>query len=115
MDPLGFAMENFDAVGGWRREEAGVPINATGALAGTGEVDGVIELREALLDTPGVFIQTFTEKLLTYALGRGLQYYDMPVVRGIVREAATEDHRFSAVVLGIVNSPPFQMRALPAE
>jgi mono/diheme cytochrome c family protein len=115
MDPLGFAMENFDAVGGWRREEAGVPINATGALAGTGEVDGVIELREALLDTPVVFIQTFTEKLLTYALGRGLQYYDMPVVRGIVREAATEDHRFSAVVLGIVNSPPFQMRALPAE
>ncbi len=114
MDPIGFAMENFDAVGGWRREDAGVPIDASGVLAGTGEVEGVVELRDGLLDRPGVFLQTFTEKLLTYAIGRGLQYYDMPVVRDIVREASTENNRFSAVVMGIINSPPFQMRALPA-
>jgi len=113
MDPLGFAMENYDAVGGWRSEDAGAPIDASGTAADGGPVDGVVELREALLARPDVFIQTFAEKLLTYALGRGLEYYDMPVVRGIVREAASEDYRFSAVVLGIVNSPPFLMRAVP--
>ena len=110
LDPLGFAMENFDAVGAWRTRDAGAPIDASGQLADGTTVDGVVELRDALLHRPDLFAGTFTEKLLTYALGRGLQYYDMPVVRRIVREAAADDHRFSAIVLGIVESAPFRMR-----
>ena len=104
-------MENFDAIGGWRTREAGVDIDASGQLADGTAVDGVVELREALLDHPEVFVQTFTEKLLTYALGRGLQYYDMPVVRGIMRQAEPDDYPFSSIVLGIVRSDPFQMRS----
>jgi hypothetical protein len=115
MDPLGFALENFDAVGSWRTHEAGLPIDASGQLADGTSVDGVVSLREALVKRSDVFFGTMAEKLLTYALGRGLQHYDMPVVRGIVRGAARQDHRFSAYILEIVASAPFQMRTTAAD
>ena len=110
MDPIGFAMENLDAVGAWRTREAGAPINAAGQLPDGTAVDGVVALRQALIRRPEVFVGTLTEKLLIYGLGRGLQPYDMPVVRKIVRDAGRQNFRFSAVVLGIVESVPFQMR-----
>jgi hypothetical protein len=109
MDPVGFALENFDAVGAWRAREVGVPIDATGQLADGTKVDGVVTLRKALLNRPDVFVSTITQKLLTYGLGRGVTYGDMPTVRAIVRQAAP-DYRFSSIVLGIVRSAPFQMR-----
>ena len=109
MDPVGFALENFDAVGAWRAREVGVPIDATGQLADGTKVDGVVTLRKALLSRPDVFVSTVTQKLLTYALGRGATYRDMPTVRAIVRQSAP-DYRFSSIVLGIVRSAPFQMR-----
>jgi hypothetical protein len=110
MDPIGFALENFDAVGAWRSRDAGSDIDASGELADGSEVNGVVELREALTRDPELFAGTFTERLLTYALGRGLDYRDMPSVRKIVREAAAQNYRFSAIVMGIVRSTPFQMR-----
>jgi hypothetical protein len=110
MDPLGFALENFDAVGAWRTVDAGNPIDASGQLADGTKVDGVVTLRQALVNRADVFVQTFVEKLLTYALGRGLTADDMPVVRAIGREAAANHYRFSTIVLGIVTSAPFQMR-----
>jgi mono/diheme cytochrome c family protein len=109
MDPVGFALENFDAVGAWRARESGKPIDASGELADGTMVDGVVGLRNALLSRPGVFVTTFTQKLLTYAIGRGLDSRDMPAVRSIVRQAAP-DYRFSAIVMGIVRSPQFRMR-----
>jgi hypothetical protein len=110
MDPLGFALENFDAVGAWRAREAGGSIDASGELADGSKVDGVVTLRQALMRHPDVFVRTMTEKMLTYALGRGLDYHDMPAVRSIVREGARNNYRFSSLVLGIVGSTPFQMR-----
>jgi hypothetical protein len=110
MDPLGFAMENFDAVGAWRTRDAGAPIDASGQLTDGTPVDGVVTLRQGLLKRPEVFVGTVTEKLLTYALGRGLAYYDEPAVRRIVRQAAPQNYRFSSLVLGIVNSTPFTNR-----
>jgi mono/diheme cytochrome c family protein len=110
MDPIGFAMENFDAVGAWRTQDASGPIDASGALADGTEVNGVVDLRRALLAHPELFVSTLTEKMLTYALGRGVGYSDMPVVRGIVRDSSSRDYRFTAIVLGIVRSAPFQMR-----
>jgi mono/diheme cytochrome c family protein len=116
MDPLGLSLENFDATGQWRSKDAAGPIDASGQLADGSAVDGPIALRKALLKHPEQFVGTMTEKLLTYALGRGLEYYDMPVVRSIVRDAARNDFRFSAIVIGIVKSAPFQMkRALDQE
>ena len=115
MDPIGFALENFDAVGAWRTRDAGAPIDASGQLTDGTKVDGVVSLREALLKRPEVFVTTFTEKLLTYALGRGLDYHDRPAVRAIVREAAGRDYRFSALVMAMVRSAPFQMRMKPQE
>jgi hypothetical protein len=116
MDPIGLALENFDAAGAWRSEDAGAPIDATGELADGTKVDGVVTLRKALLNRPEVFVGTLTEKLLTYALGRGLDYRDMPAVRAILRDAATKNYRFSAIILGVVHSTPFQMRmAAPPE
>ena len=110
MDPLGFSLDNFDAIGQWRSKEAGLPIDASGQLADGTKVNGVVDLRRALLLHPERFVGTMTEKLMTYALGRGLEYYDMPVVRSIAREAAQNDYRFSSLVMGIVKSTPFQMR-----
>jgi hypothetical protein len=111
IDPLGFALEGFDAIGGWRTHEAGAPVDASSRLADGRAVNGVGELRTALIARPEAFVQTLTEKLMTYALGRGLQHYDMPVVRAIVRDAKARDNSFNAVILGIVKSAPFQMRA----
>jgi hypothetical protein len=113
MDPIGFALENFDAVGAWRTREAAGPIDASGELADGSRVDGVAGLRRALVSHPEVFAGTLTEKLLTYALGRGLDYPDMPAVRSIVSSASRDGYRFSSIVLGIVNSAPFRMRANP--
>jgi hypothetical protein len=109
-DPLGFVLENFDAVGAFRLREAGAPVDATGNAPDGTPVNGVNELRQALLRHQDAFIYTLTEKLMIYALGRGLEAYDMPVVREIVRDAGRQDYRFSSVLLGIVNSVPFQMR-----
>jgi mono/diheme cytochrome c family protein len=111
IDPLGFALEGFDAIGAWRTYEAGAPVDASSRLADGRTINGVGELRAALTARPEAFTQTLTEKLLIYALGRGLQYYDMPVVRSIVRDAKARKNSFNAVILGIVRSVPFQMRA----
>jgi mono/diheme cytochrome c family protein len=113
MDPIGLSLENFDAVGAWRTRDGGTlgsPIDATGELLDGTKVDGVVTLRQALIKDPEIFVGTVTEKLLTYALGRGLGYYDMPTVRAIVRDTAPRGYRFSSIVLGIVNSTPFQKR-----
>jgi hypothetical protein len=111
MDSIGFAMENFDAVGAWRTRDAGQPIDATGVLADGTKVDGVVTLRNALVSRPELFAGTLTRKLLIYALGRGLDYRDMPTVRAILRDAGRDDYRFSAIVLGVVHSTPFRMRS----
>jgi mono/diheme cytochrome c family protein len=113
LDPIGFALENFDAVGAWRTRDGGTlgdPIDASGQLVDGTKVDGVVALRQALMRDPQMFVRTMTEKLLTYGVGRGLTATDMPTVRKIVRDAAGKDYRFSALVLGIVNSPQFGMR-----
>ncbi len=110
MDPIGFALENFDPVGSWRSREEGGEIDASGTLADGTRVDGVAALRDALTKQPEVFAGTLTEKLLTYALGRGLMASDMPVVRRILRDSAGTHYRFSAIIMGITRSVPFQMR-----
>jgi len=110
MDALGFTLENYNAVGAWRTRDAGYDVNAQGTLADGEAVVGVAGLRAALLKRPETFVETLTEKLMTYGLGRGLQYYDMPVIRGILRESAVSDNRFSSIIAGIVKSAPFQMR-----
>ena len=110
MDPLGFSLENFDATGKWRVKEPTGVVDASGRLADGTPVDGPNALRKALLKHPEQFVRTMTEKMLTYGLGRGLEYYDMPVVRSIARDAAAQNNRFSALVIGIVKSTPFQMK-----
>jgi hypothetical protein len=110
MDPIGFSLENFDLVGSWRTSEAGIPIDTSSQLVDGTKLSGPASLREALLSRSDVFVSTLTEKLLTYSVGRGLKYYDMPVVRSITRDAGHNDSRFSAIVLGIVKSAPFQMK-----
>jgi hypothetical protein len=115
MDPIGLALENFDGVGRWRTADAGIAIDASGQLVDGTAVDGVATLRAALLGYPDAFTQTLTEKLLMYAVGRTAHHYDMPVVRAITRGAARNDHRFSSLVMGIVSSPPFQMRVKKGE
>ena len=110
MDPVGFAFENYDAVGRWRSAEAGIPIDAFGTLFDGATFDGVAELQAALLHRPELFVTTVVEKLLTFATGRGVEYYDAPAIRSILREARAQNYRFSSLVLGIVNSAPFQMR-----
>jgi hypothetical protein len=112
-DPIGLAMENFDAVGKWRTREGGAlgnPIDASGELLDGTRVDGVVSLRQALLRQPELFVGTVVEKLMTYALGRGVAAHDMPTVRGVIRDSGRRDYRFSAIILGIVNSPSFTMR-----
>jgi hypothetical protein len=110
MDPIGFALENFDSVGVWRIHDNGFDVNPTGTLVDGTQLSGPASLRQALLNHSDAFLRTFTVKLLTYALGRGIEFYDMPVVRAVDREAAGNDDRFSSFVLGIVKSEPFQMR-----
>jgi Protein of unknown function (DUF1592)/Protein of unknown function (DUF1588)/Protein of unknown function (DUF1587)/Protein of unknown function (DUF1585)/Protein of unknown function (DUF1595)/Cytochrome C oxidase, cbb3-type, subunit III len=113
MDPIGFSMENFDATGVWRTEESGVPIDASGRLADGTEVNGIVSLRTAILARPEIFAGTVTEKLLIYALGRGLEPSDMPAVRRIVREAAPDHYRLPSLIMGVARSVPFQMRKKP--
>jgi len=114
IDPAGLALENFDAVGAWRVRDGGTrgtPVDASGQLVDGTKVDGVVALRQALMRDPEIFVATVTEKLLTYALGRGLTASDMPAVRAIVRDARRDNYRFSSIILGIVRSAPFQMRS----
>jgi len=115
MDPIGLALENFDGIGRWRSTDSGSKIDASGQLVDGSPIDGVETLRNALLSRPDAFVQTMTEKLLMYAVGRAAHYYDMPAVRAITWEAARNDYKFSSLVLGIVNSDPFQMRVKKAE
>ena len=110
MDPVGFALENFDAVGRWRETEGGSRIDASATLFDGTTVTGVTELQQALLRRPELFVGRLTEKLLTFATGRGVEFYDMSAVRSVLREAAKDDYRFSSLVLGVVRSVPFQMR-----
>ncbi|MBM3819764.1 MAG: DUF1592 domain-containing protein [Acidimicrobiia bacterium] len=110
MDPMGFALENFDLIGAWRETEGTMPIDASGQLADGTALKGPADLRQAVLGRPEAFLTTATEKLLTYALGRPVHYYDMPTVRAVVRRAGNEGNRFSAIVLGIVASDPFLKR-----
>jgi len=111
MDPIGLSLENFDAIGRYRTTDGGAPIDAHDTLYNGAKVDGPVSLRNVILSHPDQFVRTMTEMLLTYALGRGLETYDMPVVRSIVRDAAGKNYKFSSLVLGIVKSAPFQMRA----
>ena len=114
IDPLGFALENYDATGGWRDLDDGLPIDASSTMADGTQIEGPQAFRTFLqTERADDFVQTVTEKLLTYALGRGLEYYDMPTVRALVRDAALDDYRWSSLVLGIVRSDPFQMRRVP--
>jgi hypothetical protein len=111
IDPLGFALENFDVIGGWRTaDEAGNPVDAAGATLGGAKVQGLAGLRSMLLEEPGDFPRTLAGKLLSYALGRRLEYYDQPAVRRITRAAAADGYRWSSIILGIVESPAFRMR-----
>jgi hypothetical protein len=113
LDPIGFALENFDAVGAWRTRDGGTlgdKIDASGQLVDGTKLDGVVALRQALVREPEMFVRTLTEKLLTYAVGRGLSAADLPVVRSVVRDARGHSYHFSSLVLGIVHSAPFRMR-----
>jgi hypothetical protein len=111
MDPIGFALENYDGVGKWRTDDGGSKIDASGKLPGAEEFTGPAGLRKIMLEGHrDEFIHTVTEKLLTYALGRGLEPYDQPTVRAITRQAGRDDYRVSALVTAIVQSTPFQMR-----
>jgi hypothetical protein len=112
-EPMGIALENFDAVGAWRTQEEGSPIDASGVLVDGTKVDGVVSLRELLVRYSDQFVRVVTEKLLTYALGRGVEDQDMPVVRSIVRNSSASSYRFSSLVLGIVKSDAFQMNMKP--
>lgn len=110
IDPAGFALENFDAVGRWRDLEDGRPVDAAGGLPDGSEFTGVDGLEQGLLDRPDMFVGTMAEKLLTYAIGRGHEHFDEPAIRKVVRESRADDYRFSSLILGVVNSTPFQMR-----
>ena len=112
MDPPGFVMENYDAIGRWRtNDETGAPVDAVGTLADGTVVDSLSAFREALVKHEVSFVRTVTEKLLSYAIGRNVDYYDQPSIRRIVSEAAFDDYRWSSIILGIVKSMPFQMRS----
>ena len=108
-EPLGLAMENFDAVGKWRTEDVGNPIDASGVITNGTQVDGIRSLRDLTVQNGDQFAQVVTEKLLTYALGRGMEHADMPLLRSITREAAEDDYRFSSLVMGVIQSPAFTM------
>jgi hypothetical protein len=115
MDPLGFALENFDFIGQWRDAEGGTTVDAHGVFVDGSTLEGPAGLRQVLLEHSELFVQTFAEKLLTYALGRSLEASDMPAVREIVRRAARDEYRMSALVLGVAQSVPMQMRSTAAE
>jgi hypothetical protein len=110
MDPIGLALENFDAIGRWRTTDEGVAIDASAQLVDGSAIDGPASLRKALLNRSDAFVTAMTEKLLMYGMGREIKYYDMPAVRAVMRDAVKNRYRFSDLVLGIVKSSPFQMR-----
>jgi hypothetical protein len=110
MDPLGFSLENFDLIGKWREQDNGLPIDSTGVLVDGSPVAGPADLRKAVLARSDSFVTITTERLMTYALGRPVEYYDLPTVRAIVREAGAKNHTFSSLALGIVKSAPFQTK-----
>jgi hypothetical protein len=114
MDPIGFAMENFDAIGRWRDLDAGNPIDASGVFPGGEKFDGMAGLKAALLSHPEEFVSTITEKLMMYGIGRNVQYYDRPAIRAIIKQAAHSNYTFASLVLGVVESAPFQLRETPA-
>jgi hypothetical protein len=118
IDPFGQPLESFDAIGEWRTRErdTGVPVDPTGEMAGTGrELNGIDDVRAALVAEQEQFVQALTEKLVTFALGRSVEYYDMPAIRAIVRDAREQGYRFEALVRGVVRSSAFRMRAAPSE
>jgi hypothetical protein len=110
MDPVGFALENYDAVGRWREVEEDKPIDSSGGLPDGSEFDGIAGIEDAILARPEIFAGVLAEKLLTYGLGRGVEHYDAPAIREVVRAAKADNFRFSTLILGITKSPPFQMR-----
>ena len=110
MDPIGFALENFDGIGRYRTTDDGAPIDSSGVLPDGSKFQGIAELRKALLGRPGLIVYAVSEKLLSYALGREVQYYDAPAIRRILRETAPGGYRWSSIILGIVKSTSFQMR-----
>jgi len=110
MDPLGFALENFDAIGRWRTASDGIPVDASAVFADGTPINGVHGLRQYLLSHREDYVNTFTSRLMTYALGRLLDYHDNPAIRKVTREAAAANHRWSSIILGIVKSTPFQYR-----
>ena len=114
MDPLGFAMENFDGIGKWRNEDANAPVNSSGTLPDGTKFHGPAQFRDVLVQQREEFVRTVVDKLLTYAVGRGVEYYDAPAIRRIVREGAASDYRWSALVVALTRSLPFQMRAVAA-
>ena len=111
IDPLGLALENFDATGAWRIKDSGSPIESTGVLYDGTVMEGAAGLRAALLDRPEVFLSTFTQNLMAYALGRRVEYTDIPTVRNITRQAVADGYRISSLVLGVINSSAFKMSA----
>jgi hypothetical protein len=115
MDPLGFAMENFDAIGAFRENADGSPVNNASTLPDGTAVDGPNGLRHLIEMRKGLFLETVTEKMLTYALGRGIESYDMPTVRAIVRDAGANDFRWSSFIVSITKSKPFQMAVQPSK
>jgi hypothetical protein len=111
IDPVGFALENFNSVGQWRESDVdGKPLDTAGVLADGSKVTGPVALRNVILSRPEAFATTLTERVMTYALGRGMEPSDMPVIRGIVSTAARNDYAFGAIIMGIIESAPFQMR-----
>jgi hypothetical protein len=110
IDPVGFALENFNAIGAWRERDGDSPVDARGTLATGTEIDGPEDLLTALMAQSDLFVSNVTQKLLTYALGRAVDYRDMPTVRAIVRQAEREDLRFGALIMGVVQSPAFRQR-----
>lgn len=113
MDPLGFALENFDSVGQWRETDGPNPVDTNGVLADGTVVNGPTSLRDWFVRNPDVFVNNVSERMLIYALGRGLEPNDQAVVRGVVRKAKANDYKFMSVIMGIVESAPFQMRVKP--
>ena len=113
MDPLGFSLENYDAVGAWRTGYAGQKVDASAVLPDGTAFDGPTGLQNILLSRKDQFVEAMTERLMTYALSRGLESYDMPAVRGVRYQAAKDDYRMQTIILGIVESVPFTMRRTP--
>ena len=119
MDPIGLILEHYDGIGQWRTDDNGEPISNEAAIVHVlrdyGPISGPVEFRDAILSEPDRFVRAATEKLMTYALGRRIEHFDMPAARAIVRAAAEADYRFSSLVLGVVQSEPFMMRVAGGE